>query len=98
MYPMQKDRLSEYLDGTIMPAVKPGMPTKKGVLDAYKIFMPEGGNMTTRTIRSSRPARVAANVLARPRELFGESLPELLLVTAVVAAVVSAAFALTGVS
>jgi hypothetical protein len=41
---------------------------------------------------------VAANALARPRELFGESLPELLLVTAVVAAVVSAALALAGVS
>jgi len=31
-----------------------------------------------------------------PRELFGESLPELLLVVAVVAAVVSAVFALNG--
>jgi hypothetical protein len=34
--------------------------------------------------------------LARPRELFGESLPELLLFTAVVAAVVSAVVALGG--
>jgi len=37
-----------------------------------------------------------ASVLARPRELFGESLPELLLVAAVIAAVVSAVFALNG--
>jgi len=53
--------------------------------------------MTTRTTRRSKPARVAANVLARPKELFGESLPELLLVTAVVAAVVSGVLALNGV-
>lgn len=52
--------------------------------------------MTIRTIRGSKPARVAVKALARPRELFGESLPELLLVTAVVAAVVSAVFALDG--
>ena len=52
--------------------------------------------MASRNSRSRKPARVAANVLARPRELFGESLPELLLVTAVVAAVVSALFALNG--
>jgi hypothetical protein len=52
--------------------------------------------MATRTTRSRSPARVAANVLVRPRELFGDSLPELLLVTAVVAAVVSALFALNG--
>ena len=54
--------------------------------------------MTTRIIRRLEPARMAAaNALARPRELFGESLPELLLVTAVVAAVVSAVFVLNGV-
>lgn len=58
--------------------------------------MKEETKMTTRGIRSSKPARVAAKALARPRELFGESLPELLLVTAVVAAVVSAVFALNG--
>ena len=52
--------------------------------------------MATRT-RTRKPARVAASVLARPREIFGESLPELLLLTAVVAAVVSALFALNGV-
>jgi hypothetical protein len=54
--------------------------------------------MNTRNRRSAKPARVMANVLARPRELFGESIPELLLVTAVVAAVVSAVFALNGVA
>jgi len=52
--------------------------------------------MATRTTRSRKPTGVAASVLARPRELFGESIPELLLVTAVVAAVVSALFALNG--
>jgi hypothetical protein len=52
--------------------------------------------MTTRELRA-RSARVTAEVLARPRELFGESLPELFLVAAVVAAVVSAVLALNGV-
>ena len=52
--------------------------------------------MATRT-RTRKPARAATSALARPRELFGESLPELLLLTAVVAAVVSALFALNGV-
>ena len=51
--------------------------------------------MTTREL-SSRTARLTAEVLARPRELFGESLPELLLVCAIVAAVVSAMGALNG--
>lgn len=49
--------------------------------------------MTTRELKT-RTARLTADVLARPRELFGESLPELLLVSAVVAAVVSAVVAL----
>jgi hypothetical protein len=53
--------------------------------------------MSARKNRVRRPVRLAANVLARPRELFGESLPELLLLTAVVAAVVSAVMALDGV-
>jgi hypothetical protein len=53
--------------------------------------------MTTRKDRGRRPARPITKVLARPRELFGESLPELLLLTAVVAAVVSAVLALNGV-
>jgi hypothetical protein len=43
-------------------------------------------------------ARPAAKALARPRELFGESLPELLLLVAVVAAVVSAVLGLDGVA
>jgi hypothetical protein len=43
-------------------------------------------------------ARPAAKVLARPRELFGESLPELLLLVAVVVAVVSAVLGLDGVA
>jgi len=49
--------------------------------------------MTTREL-SRRTARLTADALARPRELFGDSLPELLLVTAVLAAVVSAVLTL----
>ena len=52
--------------------------------------------MSLRTSRRRNPKRVAASALARPRELFGESIPELLLATAVLAAVVSALFALNG--
>jgi hypothetical protein len=47
-------------------------------------------------MRRGKPARLAADVLDRPREAFGESLPELLLVAAVVGAVVSAVLALNG--
>jgi hypothetical protein len=54
-------------------------------------------NMSARLILGRRLSRPAAKVLARPRELFGESIPELLLVTAVVAAVVSGVLALNGV-
>jgi hypothetical protein len=53
--------------------------------------------MSARIALGRRLSRPAAKVLARPRELFGESIPELLLVTAVVAAVVSAVLALNGV-
>jgi hypothetical protein len=58
-----------------------------------EIAWKRGGNMTTRELKT-RTVRLTADVLARPRELFGESLPELLLVSAVVAAVVSAVVAL----
>ncbi len=52
--------------------------------------------MTTRIARRrSLPAR-PTNGLARPRELLGESFPELFLVVAVLAAVVSGVFALNG--
>jgi hypothetical protein len=51
--------------------------------------MKQGGNMTIRTTPGRRVARAAASAFAWSRELFGESLPELLLVTAVVAGVVS---------
>lgn len=50
--------------------------------------------MTIRNIRGRRVVRPTASAIARSRELFGESLPELLLVTAVVAGVVSGAVAL----
>lgn len=40
--------------------------------------------------------RLAETVIERPREAFGESLPELALVTAIVAAVISATVALSG--
>ena len=52
--------------------------------------------MSTR-IAPRRLARPVAKALARQRELFGESLPELLLLVAVVAAVVSAVLGLDGV-
>lgn len=52
--------------------------------------------MTIRRNHGRRPARPLANALARPTELFGESLPELLLLTAVVVAVVSGLLALNG--
>lgn len=45
---------------------------------------------------ANRLPRPAAKALARPRELFGESLPELLLLVAVVAAVTSAVMGLGG--
>lgn len=50
--------------------------------------------MSTRTTPGRRVVRPAANAIAKTRWLFGESLPELLLVTAVVAGVVSGAVAL----
>jgi hypothetical protein len=52
--------------------------------------------MVTRLARRRLP-RPAAKALARPRDLFGESLPELLLLIAVVTAVVSAVLGLDGV-
>ena len=53
--------------------------------------------MTTRKDRGRPSARPLAGALARPRELFGESLPELLLLLAVVAAVISGVVSLNGV-
>jgi hypothetical protein len=52
--------------------------------------------MSIRNRLDGRSERLVTNVLARPRELFGESLPELALVTAIVAAVISATIALSG--
>jgi len=51
--------------------------------------------MSTRLILGRGLSRPVAKALARPRELFGESIPELLLATAVVAAVVSGVLSLT---
>jgi hypothetical protein len=70
------------------------MRIERSVTNAYRKFMERGGIMKTRKSLGRRLAR--AEVLARPREMFGESLPELLLFTAVVAAVVSAVAALNG--
>jgi hypothetical protein len=94
---MQKDRLSEAYNGGIMPAMRTEKTNRNTVAYTYLNFMRRGGTMTTRKDRGRRPARPITEVLARPRELFGESLPELLLLTAVVAAVVSAVLALNGV-
>lgn len=52
--------------------------------------------MASRIERFRKSAGPAFSVLARPRELFGESLPELALLTAVVTAVVSVLVALNG--
>ena len=52
--------------------------------------------MTTRKERGCRLVRPMRGALARPQELFGESLPELLLATAVLAAVISGVVALSG--
>jgi hypothetical protein len=66
------------------------------VPEAFHKRMRKGGlDMVTRLARRRLPRR-AAKTLARPRELFGESLPELLLLVAVVAAVVSAVLGLDG--
>jgi len=51
--------------------------------------------MTAR-LRNPRVAGPVARALEWPHELFGESLPELVLVVAVFAAVVSAALSLNG--
>ena len=51
--------------------------------------------MSARLILGRRLSRPAVKALARPRELFGESIPELLLATAVVAAVVSGVLSLS---
>jgi hypothetical protein len=50
--------------------------------------------MAIRSTPGRRVVRPATSAIARSRALFGESLPELLLVTAVVAGVVSGAVAL----
>jgi hypothetical protein len=52
--------------------------------------------MTTLVDRNFRTPAPVARALEWPHELFGESLPELLLVVAVFAAVVSAALSLNG--
>ena len=78
-----------------MPAVKRGMPEKAIALEAFKnLIKKEEFAMNTKVALGRRFSRPAAKVLGRQRELFGESLPELLLLTAVVAAVVSALVAL----
>jgi hypothetical protein len=67
------------------------------VRNAFHKRMREGGwDMAIKLARRRLP-RPVAKVLARPRDLFGESLPELLLLVAVVAAVASAVLGLDGV-
>jgi hypothetical protein len=80
-----------------MLAVKPRMPDRAVALKAFRNLMKKGEiEMNARVAFGRRFSRPAGKVLGRPRELFGESLPELLLLTAVVAAVVSAVLALNG--
>jgi hypothetical protein len=88
---MPKDRLSLLAMTRIMPAVG----TEVSIDLSIRNFHDRGGNMKTRKNRSRRLTRPTVGSLARPRELFGESLPELLLLTAVVGTVVSAVFALS---
>ena len=93
---MQKDRLLQPLGRPIMPRVKPGMRVEASLTHAFvNIMKTEEVAMSARLILGRRLSRPAAKALARPRELFGESIPELLLVTAVVAAVVSGVLALS---
>jgi hypothetical protein len=66
--------------------------------NAFQKRMREGGLAMFTKLARRRLSRPAAKVLARPRDLFGESLPELLLLVAVVAAVVSAVLGLDGVA
>lgn len=81
-----------------MPRLKPGMRVEAVLINAFRNLMEkEELNMSARLILGRRLSRPAAKALARPRELFGESIPELLLVTLVVAAVVSGVLALNGV-
>lgn len=80
-----------------MPRVKPGMRVESTSTNAFlNLMKKEELHMSARSILGRRLSRPAAKALARPRELFGESIPELLLVTAVVAAVVSGVLALNG--
>jgi len=52
--------------------------------------------MSIRSEGKGRSGRLTESVLVRPREMFGESLPELALVTAIVTAVITATLALSG--
>ena len=52
--------------------------------------------MSIRSETGHTAERLAASVLTRPQELFGESLPEFALVTAIVTAVITATLALSG--
>jgi hypothetical protein len=70
------------------------MPDRARSRQAFKNCIKKGEIAMTTRVFGRRLSRPAAKVLSRPRELFGESLPELLLLTAVVAAVVSALLAL----
>jgi hypothetical protein len=67
-----------------------------GVSNTYRNIMKRSLIMANRIERLRKSAGPALSVLARPRELFGESLPELALLTAVVAAVVGVLVALNG--
>ena len=79
-----------------MPRVKPGMRVESTSTNAFGNIMKKETNMSARSIFGRGLSRPAAKALPRPRELFGESIPELLLVTAVVTAVVSGVLALNG--
>lgn len=93
---MPKDRLKLVGNSSIMPPVIKEKPIVNDGFYTYLKRMQRGGNMSIRNEAGHAAERVAAAVLERPREAFGESLPELALVTAIVAAVISATVALSG--
>jgi hypothetical protein len=93
---MPKDRLKRPGNRRIMPPVIKELPIGNDGIYTYLKRMQRGGNMSIRNEPGHVAERLAEAVLERPREAFGESLPELALVTAIVAAVISATVALSG--
>jgi hypothetical protein len=71
-----------------------GKAISKDGIYRYLNVMQRGANMSVRN-ELDRGTERFSSVLVRPRELFGESLPELALVTAIVTAVITATISLS---